>query len=97
MRNGLAEAGDSPQKRGQYSLKLPDLLPERGYDNKKVRSLQKFVFRILQVGDDKIDVMEEGMESGRKPGQEEERLHFAHSMPDDGFSPEAISEIYGPQ
>ena len=51
----MLDAGGSPQKRGQYSLELLDLLAERGYDNKKARSLQRFVYRILQIKNSEID------------------------------------------
>jgi len=51
----MLDAGGDPEKRGLYSLELLKLMRERGYDAKRMRSLQKFVYRILQIKDKKID------------------------------------------
>ena len=51
----MLDADGDPEKRGKYSLELLSLLRERGYDAKRTRSLQKFVYRILRIRDEKID------------------------------------------
>ena len=51
----MLDAGGDPKKRGEYSLELLRLLRERGYDEKRALSLQSFIYRILQINDERID------------------------------------------
>ena len=51
----MIEARGDPKKRGQFSLELLQLLRERGYDDKRVQSLQVFIYHILQIKDNNID------------------------------------------
>ena len=51
----MLEADGDPEKRGLYSLELLNLMRERGYDVRRTRSLQRFVYRILRIVDQEID------------------------------------------
>jgi len=51
----MLDACGDPQKRGFYSLELLNLMQERGYDARRTKSLQKFVYRILRIKDENID------------------------------------------
>jgi hypothetical protein len=51
----MLDAGEDIEKRGKYSLELLNLMLKRGYDTQKARNLQKFIYRILRVWDEKID------------------------------------------
>jgi hypothetical protein len=51
----MLDAGENPGDRGKYSLELLSLTKERGYDASKMRNLQKFIYRILRIGDKNID------------------------------------------
>jgi hypothetical protein len=51
----MLDAGDNLQDRGKYSLELLSLTRERGYDITKMRNIQKFIYRILRIGDNNID------------------------------------------
>ncbi len=51
----MLEAEGDPEKRGVYSLELLKLLRERGYDLRRTRNLQKFIYRILRIKDSSID------------------------------------------
>jgi predicted transposase/invertase (TIGR01784 family) len=50
----MLDAGDDPNDRGKYSLELLKLTRERGYAPAKTRNIQKFIYRILRVGDETI-------------------------------------------
>ena len=51
----MLDAGENPVDRGKYSLELLNLTRERGYDAERARSVQKFIYRILRIRDEKID------------------------------------------
>jgi hypothetical protein len=51
----MLDAGENPADRGKYSLELLGLTRERGYDAGKMRNIQKFIYRILRIGDKNID------------------------------------------
>jgi hypothetical protein len=51
----MLDAGGDPADRGKYSLELLKLTEERGYDARKTRNIQKFIYRILRIGDKSID------------------------------------------
>ncbi|GHS90561.1 hypothetical protein AGMMS49957_16840 [Synergistales bacterium] len=51
----MLDAGENLQDRGKYSLELLSLTRERGYDVGKMRNIQKFIYRILRIGDKNID------------------------------------------
>jgi hypothetical protein len=51
----MLDAGEDPADRGKYSLELLNLTRERGYDSKRTKSIQKFIYRILRISDKKID------------------------------------------
>ncbi|MDR0616346.1 MAG: hypothetical protein LBG29_06010, partial [Synergistaceae bacterium] len=51
----MLDAGENPADRGKYSLELLNLTRERGYDTERARSVQKFIYRILRIRDEKID------------------------------------------
>jgi hypothetical protein len=51
----MLDAGENPADRGKYSLELLRLTKERGYDASKMRNIQKFIYRILRIGDKNID------------------------------------------
>jgi hypothetical protein len=52
----MLDAGESPENRGKYSLELLDLMRERGHDDKKTRSIQRFTARILRLNDARINI-----------------------------------------
>ncbi|GHV29437.1 hypothetical protein FACS1894167_08730 [Synergistales bacterium] len=51
----MLDAGDNPRERGKYSLELLNLTRERGCGAGKMRDIQKFIYRILRIGDKNID------------------------------------------
>jgi hypothetical protein len=51
----MLEAGENLADRGKYSLELLNLTRERGYDLQKAMEIQRFIYRILRISDNKID------------------------------------------
>ena len=51
----MLEAGGDPKKRGSFSFELLRLLRKRDYDDRRAKSLQLFIYRILQISDEKIN------------------------------------------
>jgi len=51
----MLDAAGDPKKRGKFSLELLNLLRERGYDNKRMKSIQWFIYRILRIQDEEIE------------------------------------------
>ena len=104
----MLDAGGDPEKRGLYSMELLKLMRERGYDAKRMRSLQKFVYRILQIKDKKIDpkvrevwsmqlipIDEAIREIEIRDAKEEGKIEVARSMLADGLSLEVIGKYTG--
>jgi hypothetical protein len=51
----MLDAGGNPEKRGEYSLELLNLLNSKNLSAEKAWSVKRFIYRILQVGRADID------------------------------------------
>jgi hypothetical protein len=81
---------------------------ERGYDAGKMRNIQKFIYRILRIGDRNIDpkvrevwkmqlipIDEAVREIQIRDAKEEGKIEVARSMRAEGLSPEIIKKCTG--
>jgi hypothetical protein len=104
----MLDAGENPGDRGKYSLELLSLTRERGYDASKMRNIQKFIYRILRIGDKNIDpkvreewkmrmipIDEAVREIQIRDAKEEKAMEVARSMLADGFPAETIKKYTG--
>ena len=85
-----------------------NLTRERGYDTERARSVQKFIYRILRIRDEKIDpkvrevwrmqlipIDEAVREIQIRDAKEEGKIEVARSMLADGFPAETIRKHTG--
>ncbi|MDR1873777.1 MAG: hypothetical protein LBQ90_02020 [Synergistaceae bacterium] len=104
----MLDAGENPGDRGKYSLELLSLTKARGYDTGKMRTIQKFIYRILRIGDKKIDpkvreawkmqlipIDEAVREIQIRDAKEEKAMEVAYSMRAEGLSIETIKKCTG--
>ena len=104
----MLDAGENPADRGKYSLELLNLTRERGYDTERARSVQKFIYRILRIRDEKIDpnvrevwrmqlipIDEAVREIQIRDAKEEGKIEVARSMLADGLPAETIKKYTG--
>ncbi|MDR0616493.1 MAG: hypothetical protein LBG29_06760 [Synergistaceae bacterium] len=104
----MLDAGENPADRGKYSLELLNLTRERGYDAERARSVQKFIYRILRIRDEKIDpkvrevwrmqlipIDEAVREIQIRDAKEEGKIEVARSMLADGLPAETIRKYTG--
>ncbi|MDR1482161.1 MAG: hypothetical protein LBI74_06000 [Synergistaceae bacterium] len=104
----MLDAGENPADRGKYSLELLNLTKERGYDAERARSVQKFIYRILRIRDEKIDpkvrevwrmqlipIDEAVREIQIRDAKEEKAIEVARSMLADGLPAETIRKYTG--
>ncbi|MDR0647816.1 MAG: hypothetical protein LBF92_00565 [Synergistaceae bacterium] len=104
----MLDSGENPADRGKYSLELLNLTRGRGYDTERARSVQKFIYRILRIRDEKIDpkvrevwrmqlipIDEAVREIQIRDAKEEMAIEVARSMLAEGLSTEVIKRCTG--